>query len=148
MPLWMWLIDSLALLAFLGFLVVAWFVIRRRVITKGAAGTFDMSTNRNVDPGTGWTLGFAVYGDVELRWYRTFSLSPRPRYRFARGTVLIEGRRAPIGSENHAIYLGHVIVDTKNQCGVRQMAMSANALTGLLSWLESSPPGGRVNNVL
>ena len=29
-----------------------------------------------------------------------------------------------------------------------QFAMSANALTGLLSWLESSPPGQRVNNVL
>lgn len=148
MPRWSWLIDSLALVVVLGVLLVAWFVIRRRMITQGAGGTFDMSTNRNVESGAGWTLGFAVYGDTELRWYRTFSLSPRPRYRFARGTVLIEGRRSPIGGEKHAVYLGHVIVDTKNQCGVRQLALSANALTGLLSWLESSPPGEKVNNVL
>jgi len=147
-PLWMWLIDSLALLAFVALAVVAWFSLRRRFITQGAGGSFDMSTNRNVDPGSGWMVGFAVYRHAELCWYRTFSLSPRPRYRFVRGTVLIEGRRAPAGREVHAVTIGHVIVDTKNECGVRQLAMSANALTGLLSWLESSPPGHRVNNVL
>lgn len=148
MPLWLWLIDSLALIAVLAAVVVAWFVLRRRFVTQGAGGTFEMSTNGNVDPGPGWMLGFAVYRHAELQWYRTFSLSMRPRYRFARGTVLIEGRRIPQGREVHAVHAGHVIVDTKNDCGVRQFAMSPNALTGLLSWLESSPPGQRVNNVV
>lgn len=148
MPLWLWLIDSLAFIVGVFVVLIIWLVLRRRVITQGTGGTFEMSTNRNVDPGSGWLMGFAVYRDAELQWYRAFSLSPRPKYRFARGTVLIEGRRAPIGVESHAVHLGHVIVDTKNQCGVRQMALSANALTGLLSWLESSPPGQRVNNVV
>jgi hypothetical protein len=142
----LWLIDSFALVLAGLVALVAWFVVRRRVI--GARGSFEMSTNRNVGPGPGWMLGFAVYRGTELHWFRTFSVWPRPRYRFARGSVLIEGRRAPVGSEAHAVHVGHVIVDTRNDCGVAQMAMSANALTGLLSWLESSPPGQRVNNVL
>ena len=45
----------------------------------------------------GWTLGLAVYRDTELEWFRTFSLSLRPRYRFTRGDVRIDGRREPVG---------------------------------------------------
>ena len=52
------------------------------------------------------------------------------------------------GHEVYAIHAGHLIVGTENASGVKQLAMSANALTGLLSWLESSPPGQRVNNVV
>lgn len=148
MPLWLWLVDSLAFIVLLAVAMVVWLVARRRFLTQRAGGSFDMSTNRNRDPGPGWMLGFAVYRDAELHWYRTFSLSLRPRYRFARGAVLIEGRRPPEGREVHAMHLGHVIVDTRNGTPVRQLALNANALTGLLSWLESSPPGQRVNNVL
>jgi hypothetical protein len=93
-------------------------------------------------------LGLAVYRDTELEWFRTFSLSLRPRYRFTRGDVRIEGRRDPVGNEVHTVHVGHLIVSTQNASGIRQLAMSPNALTGLLSWLESSPPGQRVNNVL
>ncbi len=146
MPLWLWLVDSLALVVLGGLLLLAWFVGRRRYLAAG--GSFDLSVNRRRDPGPGWVLGFAVYGDTELRWYRTFSLSLRPRYRFTRGSVLIEGRRAPVGSEKHALHAGHLVVDTQNDSGIQQLAMNPSALTGLLSWLESSPPGQRVNNVL
>ena len=146
MPLWLWLVDSLALIVVLAVAIVVWLVVRRRVL--GSGGSFDLSTNSHADSGHGWTLGFAVYRGEELYWYRTFSPSLRPRYRFARGSVLIEGRRTPHGSEAHAVHRGHVIVTTENHCGVRQMAMNPGALTGLLSWLESSPPGQRVNNVV
>ena len=146
MPLWLWLVDSLALIVALTVLLLAWFVARRRILAS--SGSFDLSTNRHADPGPGWVLGFAVYGDTELRWYRTFSLTLRPAMRFTRGSVLIEGRRAPQGGEMHALHAGHVVVETDNDCGVRQFAMNPTALTGLLSWLESSPPGQRVNNVL
>lgn len=146
MPLWLWLVDSLAVVVVAGALLLAWFVGRRRVLA--ASGSFDLSVNRRHEPGPGWVLGFAVYGDTELLWYRTFSLSLRPRHRFVRGTVLIERRRTPVGGEMHALHAGHLVVDTRNDCGVHQLAMNPSALTGLLSWLESSPPGQRVNNVL
>jgi hypothetical protein len=148
MPLWMWFVDSLVFFLGAALALVIGLMVRRRVLAR-SGGTFDMSINRHTDATSkGWTLGLAVYRDTELEWYRTFSLSLRPRYRFTRGDVRIDGRREPVGNEVYAIHSGHLIVGTENASGVRQFAMSANALTGLLSWLESSPPGQRVNNVL
>ncbi len=144
----MWFVDSLALIVVLILLPVVGLLVRRRVLAR-SGGTFDMSVNRHpVGVGNGWTLGLAVYRDTELEWFRTFSLSLRPRYRFTRGDVRIVGRREPEGREVYAIHAGHLIVGSENASGVKQFAMSANALTGLLSWLESSPPGRRVNNVV
>jgi len=144
----MWLIDSLALILGVTLLPLIGLLVRRRVLAR-SGGTFDMSVNRRAEATSkGWTLGLAVYRDTDLEWYRTFSLSLRPRYRFTRGDVRIGGRRESSGQEAHAIHTGHVIVGTENASGVRQFAMSPNALTGLLSWLESSPPGHRVNNVV
>ena len=148
MPLLMWFIDSLALVLVLVLLPLIGLLVRRRVLAR-SGGTFDMSVNRHpAGTSKGWMLGLAVYRDTELEWYRTFSLSLRPRYRFTRGDVRIDGRREPVGHEVYAIHAGHLIVGTDNASGVKQLAMSANALTGLLSWLESSPPGQRVNNVV
>ncbi|WP_456696462.1 DUF2550 domain-containing protein [Aeromicrobium sp. P5_D10] len=148
MPLWWWVIDILAVLVVGVVLLLVGLLVRRWLLTRSGV-TFEMSVNPSEVPdAVGWMLGLAVYGENELAWFRTFSLSWRPRYRFIRGDVLIDGRREPVGHEVHAIHAGHLIVGTKNASGINQFAMSANALTGLLSWLESSPPGQRVNNVL
>nr|MCW2727029.1 hypothetical protein [Aeromicrobium sp.] len=148
MPLGWWVVDSLLAVALLLILLIGGLLVRGRVLAR-SGGAFDMSVTRSADSQVkGWMHGLAVYGDTELRWFRTFSLSWRPRYRFPRGDVHIDGRRDPIGDEVHAIHPGHLIVGTDNALGVKQIAMSPNALTGLLSWLESSPPGQRVNNVL
>lgn len=148
MPLWWWVIDVLAVLVVCVVLLLVGLLVRRWLLTRSGV-TFEMSVNPSEVPDSvGWMLGLAVYGENDLAWFRTFSLSWRPRYRFVRGDVLIDGRREPVGHEVHAIHAGHLIVGTKNASGINQFAMSANALTGLLSWLESSPPGQRVNNVL
>ncbi|MRJ76744.1 DUF2550 family protein [Aeromicrobium sp. SMF47] len=148
MPLWWWMVDALAFVVAAVVLLVIWLLFRRRLLAR-SGGTFDMSVNRSASvPAKGWMLGLAVYRDTELEWFRTFSVSMRPRYRFTRGDVRIDGRRDPVGSEVHAVQAGHLIVSTENASGVRQLAMSPHALTGLLSWLESSPPGQRVNKVL
>lgn len=148
MPLWWWLVDSLLFVVIFLVLLIVGLLVRGRVLAR-AGGAFDMSVTRSARPrAKGWMHGLAVYGDTELRWFRTFSLSWRPRHRFVRGDVLIDGRRAPEGAEVHAIHPGHLIVEAEGAGDVRQMALSPEALTGLLAWLESSPPGQRVNNVL
>ncbi len=148
MPLWWWLIDALAGLIVLLVLLLAGLLVRRRILSRRGAA-FEMSVNRSPDVGAkGWMLGLAVYGETELAWFKTFSFSLRPRHRLTRGDVQIDGRREPVGHEVHAVHAGHLIVGAQHADGVRQIAVSANALTGLLSWLESSPPGTRVNNVL
>ena len=148
MPLWLWLVDSVALVVVLAALVVLALVVRRRLFAR-RGGTFDVSVNRGAEIGPkGWTLGVGAYRSNTLEWYRTFSFAWWPRHRFVRGEIAIDGRRDPVGPEVFALHADHVIVAVRHASGVHQMAMSPSALTGLLAWLESSPPGHSVNNVL
>lgn len=142
MPLWLWVADFLAACVGLLLLLVISVGIRRRWLLRGG-GAFEMSVNRSREARSaqGWMIGIAVYRDAEVEWYRTFSLMMRPKFRFPRGRVLVVGRRHPQGTEKHALHDGHLIVETENPTAVQQLAMSENSLTGLLSWLESSPPG-------
>lgn len=148
MPVWIWFVDSFAFVVgslVLGVLVLT---LRRRAIAR-SSGFFDLSVNRRTESSaSGWTLGMARYSENHLEWFRTFSLSWRPRYRFERGHIVIEDRRVPVGREAFAVHAGHVIVEVHTEVGVRQMAIGPRALTGLLAWLEASPPGQSVNNVV
>ena len=127
---------------------IASLVLRRAwIIRQGVC--FDLCVNVETEHSAkGWMLGFAVYGSSELLWYRAFSLAPLPKYRFARGTVLIDNRRYPEGVERVALHDGHVVVETTSPTNVKQFALHPDDLTTLLSWLESSPPGLDVDNVL
>jgi hypothetical protein len=148
LPLWLWLLDSVALFVAGAIGLVGLLVVRRRVVA-GRRGTFDLSVCRQPGPSQqGWVIGVGTYRQNSLDWYRTFSFAWWPRYRFFRGDLVVLGRREPVGSEAFALDDGDVIVSIEHLSGVRQLAMSPSALTGLLAWLESSPPGQRVNNVL
>ena len=128
-------------------LVVLLIVRRQWIVAQGVC--FDLCVNNESGHSAkGWMLGFAVYGSDELRWYRAFSIVPLPKYRFERGTVLINQRRDPEGTEQAALHVGDVIVETENNTTVRQFALAPETLTTLLSWLESSPPGRDVDKVV
>ncbi len=148
MPLWIWVLDSLFMVIALAALLVTLLVMRRRMVAR-RTGTFDLSICRQVGPQpTGWVIGIGSYGPESLDWYRTFSFAWWPRYRFLRGDLEVFDRRDPEGSEAFALDAGDVIVRIEHPSGVQQLAMSPSALTGLLAWLESSPPGRGVNNVV
>lgn len=148
MPLWIWVLDSLFLVIVLASLLVALLVIRRRTVAR-RSGTFDLSICRQAGPQpAGWVIGIGSYGSESLDWYRTFSFAWWPRHRFLRGDLAVLDRRDPEGSEVFALDAGDVIVRIKHASGVQQLAMSPSALTGLLAWLESSPPGRGVSNVV
>jgi hypothetical protein len=148
LPLWIWLLDSLALVIVLATALVSLLVVRRRFVAR-RSGTFDLSICRQPGPQpAGWVIGVGSYGPESLDWYRTFSFAWWPRYRFFRGDLEVFERRDPDGNEAFALDDGDVIVRIKHLSGVRQLAMSPSALTGLMAWLESSPPGRGVSNVL
>lgn len=148
MPVWLWFVDSFAFIVGAVLCMIAVLTLRRRSIAR-SGGSFDFSINKRVEASDkGWTLGMGRYTENHLEWFRTFSLSWRPRYRFERGHFTMESRRDPVGREAFAIHTGHVIVACRTEFGVRQIAMGPRALTGLLAWLEASPPGQSVNNVL
>ncbi|MET9292415.1 DUF2550 domain-containing protein [Streptomyces sp. NPDC003077] len=126
------------------------FGLRRRLIQR-SGGTFDCSLRWNVpdqetDPtGKGWVYGVARYSGDRIEWFRVFSYAPRPRRLLERSAIEVLERRTPQGEEELAL-LSDAIVLACGHRGTRlELAMSEDALTGFLAWLEAAPPGQRVN---
>jgi hypothetical protein len=116
-------------------------VARRRWIARNG-GTFEFSVRtRSGRAGRGWTLGAARYTGDGLEWFRVFSLAPRPRFVYRRAELEYVGRRDPEGVESYSLYSGHIVVTCRTPAGLTEFAMSPQALTGFLAWLEAAPPG-------
>lgn len=145
---WLWAAEALLLVIALTALALVFLVLRRRYLTR-RLGAFDLSINKRVEASAhGWTLGVAVYRGHTLEWFRTFSVRCRPAFRWDRRSMTVDGRRDPRGAEMHAVHAGHVVVGTRNRTAVQQLALSPEALTGLLAWLEAAPPGESVSRVV
>ncbi|MGW7409100.1 DUF2550 domain-containing protein [Streptomyces sp. NPDC054833] len=125
------------------------FGLRRRLIQR-SGGTFDCSLRWDVPEkpdagGKGWSYGVARYNGDRIEWYRVFSYAPRPRRVLERSQIEVAGRRLPEGEEELALLSDAVILACTHR-GIRlELAMSEDALTGFLAWLEAAPPGQRVN---
>jgi hypothetical protein len=141
--------GTLLVLALLGLFV---FGLRRRLIQR-AGGTFDCSLRRPpsadaespAPSGKGWVYGVARYSGDRVEWFRVFSYAPRPRQVLERSAIEVLHRREPLGQEELALLSDSLILGCEHR-GVRlELAMSEDALTGFLSWLESAPPGQHVN---
>ena len=144
MPVWQWLVDSAGLLLLLVLVYGLCLVVRRRWISRHG-GTFEFSVRvRSGRAGRGWILGVGRYSGDTLEWFRIFSLAPRPKLTFRRAELEYVGRRQPGGSEAYSLYSGHIIVSCSTPSGELEVAMSPQALTGFLAWLEAAPPGQRV----
>ena len=143
MPWWQWLADVAGVLLLLVLLYGIALVVRRRFISRHG-GTFEFSVRvRSGRAGRGWVLGLGRYSGGDLEWFRIFSLLPRPRRVFRRSELEYVGRRDPGGVESYSLYSGHIIVSCRTPTGPLDVAMSPEALTGFLAWLEAAPPGQR-----
>jgi hypothetical protein len=144
MPVWEWLADSAGSLLLLVLVYGLALVVRRRWISRHG-GTFEFSVRvRSGRAGRGWVLGVGRYSGSLLEWFRVFSLAPRARLTFKRAELEYVGRRDPAGVEAYSLYAGHVIVTCKTPVTTLEVAMSPEALTGFLAWLEAAPPGQRL----
>jgi uncharacterized protein DUF2550 len=125
------------------------FSMRRRLLQR-SGGTFDCSLRwdapEQVDPrGKGWAYGVARYNGDRIEWFRVFSYSPRPRRILERSAIEVAGRRIPEREEELALLSDHVVLACLHRGTRLELAMSEDALTGFLAWLEAAPPGQRVN---
>jgi hypothetical protein len=144
MPVGEGLADSAGSLLLLVLVYGLALVVRRRWISRNG-GTFEFSVRvRSGRAGRGWVLGVGRYSGSLLEWFRVFSLAPRARLTFKRSELEYVGRRDPAGVEAYSLYAGHVIVTCKTPVGALEVAMSPEALTGFLAWLEAAPPGQRL----
>ena len=114
----------------------------RRLVLQRAGGTVELSLRlKRPGHGRGWVNGVGRFVDDELRWYRVFSLSPRPRRRYSRRTLTVVRRRDPSGGEHKALQEDAVVMECLAGGEPVELAMSCSALTGFLAWLEARPPG-------
>ncbi|MET8691270.1 DUF2550 domain-containing protein [Streptomyces bauhiniae] len=125
------------------------FGLRRRLIQR-SGGTFDCSLRWDVAEqsemnGKGWSYGVARYNGDRIEWFRVFSYALRPRRVLERSRIEVAGRRLPEGEEELALLSDAVILACVHQGTRLELAMSEDALTGFLAWLEAAPPGQRVN---
>jgi hypothetical protein len=138
--------------AFLILLVLAasGIAARRFLLERGGA-TVECGLRR---PGESWRLGVASYQLDEFRWYRIFGLSMRPEHAFPRRDLAVVSRRPATEDEVSILGPGRIVAQcrlgpeepggpdgTGPGPGSMDLALSESALTGLLSWLESAPPG-------
>jgi hypothetical protein len=144
MPWWAWLLDAVGVLLLLALLYGLALVVRRRWISRDG-GTFEFSVRvRSARAGRGWVLGVGRYSGDVLEWFRIFSLAPGPKVRLDRSDLEYIGRRDPEGPESYSLYSGHTIACCETPAGPLEVAMSPEALTGFLAWLEAAPPGRRL----
>jgi hypothetical protein len=128
-----------ALLVFIALLLVLY---ARRAAIARRGGTVDVSLRLStLVSGRGWSHGVARFADDELRWYRVFSVSPRPRRVLNRNALEISSRRRPDLPERLVLPADWAVVRCVHNGSPLEIAMDATTLTGFLSWIEAAPPG-------
>jgi hypothetical protein len=137
MKIWAWIaIGALILLAALVLLFVRrWLLVRH-------GGTIELYLRlSNLVIGRGWAPGFARFSGEQLRWYRMFSFSLRPRRVLARRGLAVESRRFPNGSERLSLPEDWIVLRCMSHHAPVEIAMAPLTVTGFLSWIEAAPPG-------
>ena len=137
----MWVLEWIAIgaIALLGLLLLL-FLRRWWLVRHG--GTIELYLRLStLVIGRGWSHGFARFTGEQLRWYRTFSLSPRPRRVLSRHGLVVESRRPPTGSERMSLPGDWVILRCISHHAPVEIALAPSAVPGFLTWLEAAPPG-------
>ncbi|HLL63374.1 MAG TPA: DUF2550 domain-containing protein [Propionibacteriaceae bacterium] len=146
MPGWLNVVSILVACVLLIALSLVVLALRQRWLNR-LGGNFECSLRvRVTTPGAGWVLGVCRYSEGILEWFRFFSYSPRPRMRFSRSELRVLETRDPDPVEAVALSSDQTVVRVASPGHpgeVIELAMSADSLTGLLSWLEAAPPGVR-----
>jgi uncharacterized protein DUF2550 len=115
--------------------------LRRELIAR-RRGTIELSLRLSTfAPGRGWSPGVARFVGEQMRWYRVFSLSVRPRRTLTRGALTVQQRRAPTPTERLVLPADWVILQCAEGPSIIEIAMAKTTLTGFLSWIEAAPPG-------
>ncbi len=123
----------------------------RRVMLEHGGGTVECGLRRMSPDGSwqAWRLGVARYQRDELRWHQIFGVLLRPDAVLARRGLAIVTRRRPDAAETVSLGGEAVIVECREGPPAQpvELAMSEDALTGFLAWLEAAPPGSHLDQI-
>jgi hypothetical protein len=134
-----WLFAALLILLVLAASGIA---VRRFLLERGGA-TVECGLRQR---GRSWRLGVASYQLDEFRWYGIFGVSMRPEQTFPRRDLAVVARRPPTEEEVTILGPGRIVAECQlGATATVDLALAESALTGLLAWLESAPPGSHLD---
>lgn len=115
--------------------VFAAIIARQRYVLR-AAGALPLAIRR----GNRWSYGIGRYQGGEFRIYRALGIGTRPTNVLRRGQIEVLGRRAPYAAERNTLPSTAVILECRSEGTTVAFALGTSAVTGFVSWLESSAP--------
>ena len=124
----------------------------RRYLLERSGGTVDCALRQPAEAGA-WRLGVLSYQHDSLRWYGALGVLLRPEHIFHRRALSVISRRPADPSEAVALGADRIVVEVavSDASGADagehvELAMTDQALTGFLAWLEASPPGSHLGD--
>ncbi len=138
----MWLFAALLVLV----VVVGVALATRRYWLERGGGTVECGLRRVAGRGA-WRLGVVSYQRDELLWHGALGVGLRPEHVFPRRSVEVTSRRPVDPAETAVLDPAWIVVEAKTGLDDDQVefAMSDQALTGFLAWLEAAPPGSHLD---
>jgi len=117
----------------------------RRYLLERSGGTVECGLRRVRG---NWRLGVLSYQRDELCWYGALGILLRPEQVFQRRALSVVSRRPADRLEAAALGADRLVVEvsTGDEAHV-ELAMTEEALTGFLAWLEASPPGSHLADI-
>ena len=124
----------------------------RRYLLERSGGTVDCALRWPAKAGA-WRLGVLSYQQDSLRWYGALGVLLRPEHIFHQRALSVISRRPADPSEAVALGTDRIVVEVAiadaSGAGAGEhveLAMTDQALTGFLAWLEASPPGSHLGD--
>jgi hypothetical protein len=138
-----WLFAAFLLLV----VVLAAALAARRYLLERGGGTVECGLRNPAERGA-WRLGVASYESDELCWYGALDVRFRPEQVLHRRSLTVKSRRPSLAAEASVLGADRIVVElsTGDSDNV-ELAMTEEALTGFLAWLEASPPGSHLGDV-
>jgi hypothetical protein len=127
----------------------------RRYLLERNGGTVECALRCPAGSGA-WRLGVLSYQHDSLRWHGALGVLLRPEYVFYRRGLSVVSRRPADPSENVTLGTDRIVVEVSAKPSADdsgpvpdepvELAMTEQALTGFLAWLEASPPGSHLGD--
>lgn len=146
-----WIFAAVLVLIVLAAAVLA----SRRYLLERNGGTVDCALRSPAGVGT-WRPGVLSYARDSLQWHGALGVLLRPEREFHRRSLTIVSRRPAEPSEAVALGADRIVVEVSLKPPADasgsppgqhvELAMTDQALTGFLAWLEASPPGSHLGD--
>ena len=146
-----WIFAAVLVLIVLAAAVLA----SRRYLLERSGGTVECALRIPVGSGA-WRLGVLSYQHDSLSWHGALGVLLRPEREFHRRSLSVVSRRPAEPSETVTLGADRIVVEVRIKPAADEpsspsgelveLAMTDQALTGFLAWLEASPPGSHLGD--